>query len=78
MPKVQRYGTDPEIWDWYYGEVAKLGLEATDAPAIFWVPGAMRRCQLVPLPGSKTREQLEEILSVLKQQLGIEPADDDD
>ena len=77
MAKVQRYGTDPGIWDWYYGEVAKLGLERGDADGIFWVLAPIRRCQLVPLPGSKTRAQLEEVLANLKSQLGIEPADDD-
>ena len=77
MIEIQRYGTDPEIWDWYYGEVAKLGLKRGDADGIFWVRAPIPRCQLVPLPNDKTRVQLEEVLAELKLQLGIEPADDD-
>lgn len=78
MAEIQRYGTASELWDWYYGEVAKLGLRRGDADGIFWVDGPIRRCQLVPLPNGRTREQLEELLTIIKQQMGVEPADDDD
>lgn len=76
MDAVQRYGTDPELWEWYYGEIAKLGLKPGDADGIFWIADPIPRCQLVPLPGNKTREQLEEIIAELKIQLGIEPSDE--
>jgi hypothetical protein len=62
-----------ELADWYADEIAKRGLQRTDAPAIFWDDRPpIRRCRYVPLPDGKTREQLEEILRVLDAQMTSE------
>jgi hypothetical protein len=75
MPKKAPDPPRNEDHDWYYAEIDKLGLVRTDAPAIFRDKGIFRECYLVPLPGSRTREQLEEIIAELKIRVGIEPGD---
>lgn len=64
-----------DLSDWYYGEIQKLGLEKTDCPAIFWEGAPIRRRRYTPMANGKSREQLEEVLSELKTQMGIEQAD---
>lgn len=66
-----------ELSDWYYGEVAKLGLVVTDVPTVFRDVGVFRQVYRVPYPDGKTREQLEELIAELKIMVGIEPPSDD-
>ncbi len=72
-------GTDEkarQLVEWFDAELGKLGLEKTDCDGIFWDKGSsIPQCRYVSSPRGKTREQLEELISELKSQLGIEPPD---